>query len=74
MKRREPAERDPADFTVTHHGSVSLLAPRSMAAKEWVRENLEVEQVQMFGESVAVGGHYIDAIVDGIRLAGMEVA
>jgi hypothetical protein len=64
------------DFTVFSdgpHASIYLLTPHTLAARAWLGENVQAEQYQFLGTSLAVEHRCIAEIVEGIRAAGMEV-
>jgi hypothetical protein len=60
------------DFTVENHGSIFLLQPHTVTAREWIDENLP-EDAQYFGSAVAVEHRYILDIVDGIKGDGLTI-
>lgn len=62
-----------ADFTVAGGGTLYILRPNTQAAKEWASENLP-DDAQRWGGGVAIEHRYIDAIIEGIRADGLEVA
>ena len=62
-----------ADFTVSNHGSISLLTPVSKAADIWIHEHIALDQAQMFGSAVAIEHRYIADVVAGLQADGLSV-
>jgi hypothetical protein len=60
------------DFTISYHGSISLLTPISAAAKEWVAERIS-DDAQWFGHAVMIEHRYVDDVVNDAMAAGFEV-
>lgn len=60
------------DFTVQNEGTIFLLQPLTVAAREWVNDNLP-EQRLVYGTAVVVEHRYIFDIVVGIKRDGLEV-
>lgn len=61
------------DFKVSDHFSIVLLKPLTPAAIAWCEEHLP-EDVARWAGSIAIGSRFIGDIIDGIELAGLEVA
>lgn len=61
------------DFQVENHGSIFLLRPMSMAARNWAKEWLPYD-TQRFGEAYVVEHRYIATLVEGAQADGLEVA
>lgn len=61
------------DFRVADHFSIVLLTPLTPAAVAWCDEHLP-EDVARWAGSIAIGSRFIGGIIDGIELAGLEVA
>jgi hypothetical protein len=62
------------DFTVTHHGSISILTPLTPAAREWLEENVDLEEAMRWGPGgIAVDHHYIVPLMQGIDGAGLSL-
>lgn len=59
-----------SDFRVENHGSILLLNPLTVAAEQWIGENLG-DDVQYFGHAVAVEPRYMQHIIDGIEGDGL---
>ena len=60
-----------ADFTVSHHGSVSLLQPLTPSARIWIKENITPDHLT-FGSAVVIEPRYLEPILDGIVNDGMD--
>jgi hypothetical protein len=61
------------DFTVQNEGTIFLLQPLTVAAREWINDNLP-EQRLVYGTAVVVEHRYIQDIVQGIINDGLVVA
>lgn len=61
------------DFKLHNHGSVVMIEPVSHEAKDWVRENLDLEGWQWMGNAFAVEPRMVDNLVAGIEEAGLTV-
>ena len=59
-------------FSVQNEGTIYLLQPLTRAAQEWIDENLFPDRLT-FGDAVVIEHRYVCDILDGIRLAGLEV-
>lgn len=68
MKRR-PFDR--IDFLAENHGSIALLTPLTRRAREWAATNIDPE-AQTWGQSIVVEPRYMQPILDGITLDGLE--
>jgi hypothetical protein len=54
----------PADFSVSYHGTITLLHPLTAACREWIDDNVHVEGWQWFGNNgFAVEPRYLDYLV-----------
>lgn len=60
------------DFSVSNHGSILLLHPRSEAAKSWVEDNLPEDRQEWCG-AVVVEPRYLDNIARGIVDDGLSI-
>ena len=60
-----------ADLTVSGHGTIYLLRPRTKEGRVWIDENVAVEQT--FGSAVAIGHRYINEIVEAAVTDGLDV-
>ena len=47
-----------------------LVTPKSQQAKEWVKENVELEPWQWMGDSFSVDHHYVEDLEQGMLEAG----
>jgi len=56
------------DFKRENDGSLFLLRPLSVAAKEWMQQNLPVDspETQFWGDAIVIELRYVEAILDGI--------
>lgn len=66
-----------SDFRITYHGTVTLLYPLTPACREWITENVAVEDWQWFGsaaagEGFAVEPRYVDTLVTALVTEGFE--
>jgi len=68
-----PTRSDGPDFRCENHGSLFLLFPLTQHAHSWIEEHLP-EDVQWFGNAVAVEHRYIWTILGGIQDAGLAVS
>ncbi len=62
-----------ADFQVVNHGTIYLLYPNTLRAKEWVKDNLPQDHMKYAGASV-VEHRYIADIIDGIQGDELDIA
>lgn len=62
------------DIRVQGEGSIYLLHLETQAARIWVGENVQFEEHQIFGESIAVEHRYVGDIVQGALAEGLVVA
>ena len=61
------------DFAIYHHGSISVLVPRSDAANEWIIDNIP-DDAQWFAGGVAIERRYLTPILIGIEVeAGLVI-
>jgi hypothetical protein len=63
------------DFELENHGSLFLLRPLNSAAKEWMEENLPMNnpETQFWGSAIVIEPRYVAPIVDGIIGEGLAV-
>jgi hypothetical protein len=61
------------DVLVHGGGSVFHVEPVSLAAREWVDENVPLEAWQWLGSGFGVEHRYIGDLVDGMRGDGLLV-
>ncbi|HXZ32197.1 MAG TPA: hypothetical protein VEH30_07945 [Terriglobales bacterium] len=59
------------DFALRDEGSIILLQPVTQAAQDWAE--MYLADALRFGAAVVIEHRYIDAILDGIREAGLTV-
>lgn len=64
---------DPKDFSVSYHGSISIIRPLTERAKDWVREYIPAD-AQRWAGGIAVEHRYVDGVVTGIINDGLTVA
>lgn len=63
-----------ADVDVAGHGSVFVFGLKTDAAREWVNENVALEDWQWFGQSrFAVDHRYAAPLAHAMREAGLVV-
>ena len=64
--------KDRPDFEVINQGTICLLQPMTVAAREWLAENIHVESWQMMGDAVAIEPRYMAPILAGIDEEGLR--
>ena len=62
------------DVEVNDCGSVVLIAPLTVSAREWVEENAGLESWQWMGGAFACEPRMVEGLVEGMREAGLEVS
>lgn len=60
------------DVEVSNHGSIVLVRPLTKAAQDWLDEN--VNDARWLGYSMACEPRFVDALLEGMREDGLEVA
>lgn len=60
------------DFTFSFDGSLVLVTPETVEAREWLIEHTH-EDSQYFGNSLVVEPRYADDLLSGLREAGFTV-
>lgn len=70
---RQRIRTNDMDFTIHHHGSITMLATHTDAALDWVEENIELEDWQWQGNQFAVEPRYLDALIEGIEEDGLII-
>lgn len=60
------------DFTLSDHGSVTILTALSSEGADWIDENLP-DDVQMWGNGVVIEPRFVEAILDGLMTDGLTV-
>lgn len=63
-----------ADFTVFDHGSIVILNALTEQAQAWVDEHLPEDRLTWGVNGVVIEPRYVDAIIEGIIDAGLDVA
>lgn len=61
------------DFRVEDHGTIALVTPVSVEAKQWLEENVPTESWQWHGDALAVEPRYVEALMDGAMDDGLTV-
>jgi len=69
---REYKEESVTDFEVVFDPSLPLLIPKSQAAHEWVKNNVEVSPWQSHSR-IAVEPRYLEDLLQGIKDAGFTL-
>lgn len=59
------------DIRAENHGSIWLVHTPSPAGREWVSDNVAVQQ--WFGRAAVIEWRYMKPIIDGARGDGLEV-
>lgn len=62
-----------ADFDITNHGSIVMIAPLTPAAQEWWDENVPTEGWQWMGGACAVEPRCVEALVEGLQEEGFTI-
>jgi hypothetical protein len=65
--------RPKVDFQVISHGTIYLLYPHTLRAKQWVKDNLPRDHMQCGGAAVVRHRNIAD-IINGITADEMEIA
>jgi hypothetical protein len=65
--------RSKVDFRVVSHGTIYLLYPHTLRAKQWVKDNLPRDHMQYGGASVVEHRNIAD-IIDGIVADELDIA
>ncbi len=60
------------DATFENCGSLWLVRPLTDAAREWIDENVDPD-AQWLGGALAVEHRYVQGILEGMQLDGLEV-
>jgi hypothetical protein len=64
--------RAKVDFQVVHHGTIYLLYPNTLQAKQWVKDNLK-DHMQYGGASLVEYPHIAD-VIEGIQADELDIA
>lgn len=62
-----------ADVTVENHGTIFLFRLNTVAAREWVDENV-ADDALFFGGALTVSHRCVEELADGMLADGLEVA
>lgn len=63
-----------ADFTIRNEGSILLLTPHTKPACNWIDEHIGSENgFQPWHPTVVIEPRYFGPILEGIRVAGLEI-
>jgi hypothetical protein len=74
IKMKTKVASPEADFRVWPQGTIHLFCPITVAAKEWVKENIPLEDWQWFGNlGFAVDHRYIGNLVSGAVNDGLTL-
>lgn len=60
------------DIHVENNGSLWLIRPLTDAGREWIDENVS-DDSQWIGGALAVEPRYVQALVEGMQLDGLEI-
>ena len=58
------------DFTLSDHGSLVLLTPRSPGVVHWIEENVEEDAMYWGGSALVIEPRYVAPIVEALTLEG----
>lgn len=61
------------DVEVKDEGSLILLIPKNSEAKQWMNDNLGLEEWQWYGGGAAIEYRYADDIIEGMQNDGLTV-
>lgn len=64
---------DDIDVIVTNEGTIFLFEPRTEAAREWVREHVQLEGWQWFGPAFCVEHRFALDLAQGMTDDGLVV-
>jgi hypothetical protein len=66
--RIQKPSRTELDFKLENHGSLFLLRPLNHVARNWMSENLPVDEpeTQFWGDAIVIEPRYVAPIVEGI--------
>jgi hypothetical protein len=65
--------KPPPDIFVRCEGTIFLFEPRTVAAKQWITENVQPD-AQWFGNALVVEGRYAAELAAGMRDAGLALS
>lgn len=66
-------ENEPLDVTVENHGSLFLFSPYTQAAKDWIADNVQIEEYMRLGLNFACEHRFAQALIQGMIEAGLRV-
>ena len=66
-KSLEQYTKPVADFFIDSQSSVFVVIPRTDAAKAWIEEHVDMEDVQTWGNGIVVEHRFIQALVAGAQ-------
>jgi len=69
-KTSVPPQTEP-DVSVLNDGSVVLFTPNTDAARDWVRDNVQLEDWQWLGNGFAVDHRYAGDLAEGMVADGL---
>lgn len=61
------------DFYFVDEGSIILLKPQNDNAKQWTKENMQLEGWQNTTFGIPIEPRYFEQIYEGIRKEGFEI-
>ena len=63
-----------ADFTVRDEGSILLLTPHTGPARYWIDQHIGPDNgFQPYYPTIVIEPRYVIAILEGVRVAGLEI-
>ena len=63
-----------ADFTIRNEGSILLLTPHSEPARNGINQHIGPDNgFQPYYPTIVIEPRYVIAILEGIRVAGLEI-
>ena len=62
-----------ADVLVENQGSIAIFTPMTPAARKWTAENVQVEDWQRMGCSIACEPRCLDRLVEKMQESGLVV-
>lgn len=63
-----------ADLDISIRGTVAMITPQTIEGRQWVGENLECEDWQWHGESLAVEPRSLLVIIESATEDGLEIS
>ena len=61
-----------ADVKIEHHGSIVLVRPLTDTAKEWMNENVNLDDsYQPYWPTVVVEPRFLEPFIDGMEAHGL---